>query len=211
MEEITGQMILKQLRKNYERAAIITGILLLFAVFGMIVSLIMRGLRDIVTLAAAGIALCCLIFLLVFLYKCAFVQKNRVIQRFGNEEALAACIRAGGTVAIWQTPRSRIHPLIITEEYIVCPARIQTYLPLEEIRSMQRRLKHGVHSAGSKAERDYQKHHTLPDTELYDKLILWDQKKRRYQYNVSVADFHDVVAFLREYQPEMIVKPDRKL
>lgn len=227
MEELTGEVILEQLRKGPAVTAVSAGVLCLILAICMGISALMSGFFCIVTLILAGLALIALIVSLIALYKLIFVQKNRVLQQFGNPIAMAGCLRAGGTVALWQTPPYRKYPLMITEEYIVCPARVQSYLPLPEIRSLQRcavqhtrflriLMKSRSFAAAkdlsdSHKDRVFHAHHPLPDTERFDLLFLWDQKKHRHRYYVSAADFHDVLAFLREYQPEIQVKPEKTI
>ena len=63
----------------------------------------------------------------------------------------------------------------------------------------------------SRKDRAYHKRHPLPDTEIFDMLILRDQKKKQHHYAVSAADFHDVLAFIREYQPEAVFRPDKTI
>ena len=228
MEELTGELILNQLRKSYKPTLICAAVLFSAAGCCTAISAVKRGIPDLVTVLLAAAAAAALIFFLIVLFKFIFVKKHSVLKPFGNAIAMAGCIRAGGTFAIWQTPPYRKYPLIITEEYIVCPARVQSYLPLSEISSVQRcimnnagflrcLLKAHSHSAAaaalsvSRKERAYHKRHPLPDTEIFDMLILWDQKKKQHHYAVSAADFHDVLAFIREYQPDAAIKPDKTI
>ncbi|HAG13775.1 MAG TPA: hypothetical protein DCG49_07940 [Ruminococcus sp.] len=228
MEDLTSDVILHQLRKAPVRGMIAAGIFFLLAAAGAIVSLFMRGYLDILTLIAAGAAAVALICLLVAAYKWLFVRSCPVVQRFGDAVSLAGCIRAGSTFAIWKTPPSRKYPLLITEEYVVCPAKVQTYLPLTEITAVQRckmssagflRRLCKAHSlsaaaavcAGSAKERAFRKRNPLPDSEVFDMLCIWDQKKRQQHYFVSLADFNTVMAFLREYLPEAEFKPDKNI
>ena len=168
-----------------------------------------------------------LVFFLIALYRVIFIEKHPLIKQFGSAIALAGCIRAGGTFAIWHTPPYRKHQLIITEEYIVCPEKVQSYLGLETITTVQRCMLHGAgylrvlfgtrSFSAAKAlgvsgkDRRYHKQHPLPETEQFDLLCLWDIKKRRHLYYVAAADFHDVLAFLREYLPEAQIKPERSI
>ena len=228
MENLTGEVILKQLRKRYTPSLICTVCLFVIAAVCTGICAYMRGMTDVVTIIAAAVSAVILIMMLIVLFHWIFVTKDKVLQPFGNAIAMAGCIRAGGTFAIWQTPPYRKYPLIITEEYIVCPARVQSYLPLREIAFVQRRILNGagvlrcllgarsLSAAGAalsvtRKERAYHKRHPLPDTEQFDLLILWDQKKKQHHYFVSAADFHDVLAFIREYQPEAVFRPDKKI
>ena len=228
MENLTGELILKQLRKSYTPSLICSACLLLITGTCTAVCAVRRGIFDVATIICAVTAFASLILLLVYLFRWIFVSKSPVLQPFGNAIAMAGCIRAGGTFAIWQTPPYRKYQLIITEEYIVCPSRVQSYLPLSEIASVQRcimnnagvlrcLLKAHSLSAASAAlsvshkERAYHKRRPLPDTELFDMLILRDQKTKQHHYAVSAADFHDVLAFIREYQPDTVFKPDKTI
>ena len=227
MEELTGDLILEQMRRDYGHIACGKFFLLLIPAAGMGLSAYWRGFLDPVTVILAVLTLICLILFLIALFRVILIEKHPLIKRFGSAIALAGCIRAGGTFAIWHTPPYRKHQLIITEEYIVCPEKVQTYLPLETISDVQRiqlhsagflRVLFGTRSfAAAKAlgvpakERRFHKQHPLPDTEQFDLLCLRDQKKHKHLYNVSVADFHDVLAFLREYLPEAQIKPERSI
>ena len=227
MEELTGDLILEQMRKDYGRSACGRLVLLLLPAAGMGVSAYLHGIKDTVTIILAVITFAALIFFLQGLYKVVFIEKHPLIKQFGSAIALAGCIRAGGTFAIWHTPPYRKHQLIITEEYIVTPEKVQSYLPLEKITHVQRWM---LHSAGflrilfatrsfsaaralgvSGKERRFHQQHPLPETEQFDLLCLWDQKKHRHLYYVAVADFHDVLAFLREYLPEAEIKPEHSI
>ena len=104
---------------------------------------------------------------------------------------------------------------------------MQSYLGLETITHVQRWMLHGAgflrillrtgSLSAAKAlgisgkDRRYHKQHPLPETEQFDLLCLRDVKKRRHLYYVAVADFHDVLAFLREYLPEAQIKPERSI
>ena len=228
MEELNGELILTQLRKSYTPALIGAAVLFTAAGCCTAISAVKRGIPDIVTVILAAVSAVLLILLRVILYKWIFVTKHKVLKPFGNAIAMAGCIRAGGTFAIWQTPPYRKYPLIITEEYIVCPARVQSYLPLSEISSVQRcvlnnagflrcllkaRSRYAAAAALSVSRKDraYHKRHPLPDTEIFDMLILRDQKKKQHHYAVSAADFHDVLAFIREYQPDAVFRPDKTI
>ena len=228
MEELTGEIVLRQIRKSCTPALISTGFLFLAAGTCTVICAVRRGFFTPATIVCAAFTLAALILLLISLFRWIFVTKSRVLQPFGNAIAMAGCIRAGGTFAIWQTPPYRKYPLIITEEYLVCPARVESWLPLSEISSVQRCV---LNSAGflrcllkahslfaaraalsvSHKERAYHKRHPLPDTEIFDLLILRDQKKKRHNYFISAADFHDVLAFIREYQPDAVFKPDKTI
>ena len=227
MVELTGDLILEQMRRDYGRAACGKFVLLLIPAAGMTVSAFMRGWLDPVTIALGVLTAAALIFFLIGLYKAVFIEKHPLIKQFGSAIALAGCIRAGGTFAIWHTPPYRKHQLIITEEYIVCPEKVQSYLSLEKITTVQRKLLNGAgflkillktHSlSAAKAlsisgkDRRYQKQHPLPDTEKFDLLCLGDLKNHRYLYYVAAADFHDVLAFLREYLPEAKIMPEHSI
>ena len=228
MEELTGEIVLRQIRKSYTPALISAGCLFLCTGICTAVCALRYGFFTPATIVCAALAFAALILLLISLFRWIFVTKSRVLQPFGNAIAMAGCIRAGGTFAIWQTPPYRKYPLIITEEYIVCPARVQSYLPLSEISSVQRcvlnnagflrcllkaRSRYAAAAALSVSRKDraYHKRHPLPDTEIFDMLILRDQKKKQHHYAVSAADFHDVLAFIREYQPDAAIKPDKTI
>lgn len=227
MEELTGDLILEQMRRDYGRTACGTFILLLIPAAGMLASAFLRGWLDPLTIVLGVLTLAALVLFLCTLFKAIFIEKHPLIKQFGSAIALAGCIRAGGTFAIWHTPPYRKHQLIITEEYIVCPEKVQSYLPLEKITTVQRCILNGagflklllkVRSLStakilgiSAKDRRYQKQHPLPDTEKFDLLCLWDAKKHRHLYYVAVADFHDVLAFLREYQPEAHLKPEHSI
>ncbi|MBQ9905587.1 MAG: hypothetical protein IK134_13430 [Oscillospiraceae bacterium] len=227
MEQLTGDVILEQMRRDYGRGAFGRMILLLLPAVGMGVSAYLHGIKDPVTIILAVATAAALIFFLLGLYRVIFIQKHPLIQQFGSAIALAGCIRAGDTFAIWHTPPYRKHQLIITEEYIVTPEKVQSYLPLEKITHVQRVMLHGAGflrilfgtrslaaatALGISAkERRFQKEHPLPDTEQFDLLCLWDVKKHKHTYYVSAGDFHDVLAFLREYLPEAQIKPERSI
>ena len=227
MEELTGDLILEQMRRDYGHNAFGMAILLLIPAAGMCVSAYLRGFRDPVTIILAVLTAAALVFFLLALFRVIFIEKHPLIKQFGSAIALAGCIRAGGTFAIWHTPPYRKHQLIITEEYIVCPEKVQSYLGLEMITHVQRWMLHGAgflrillrtgSLSAAKAlgisgkDRRYHKQHPLPETEQFDLLCLRDVKKRRHLYYVAVADFHDVLAFLREYLPEAQIKPERSI
>lgn len=227
MENLTGDVILEQLRKDYSRWTIAAGIFFVLATAGFTVSLIFLGLLHPVTIASAALLLILLILLITALYKCIFIEKTPVIQLFGDAIALAGCIRAGSTFAIWKTPPSRKYQLLITEEYIVCPTKVQSYIPLSDITSVQRvkmskagflrrllgarSLSAAVASIVPRKERAFRKRNPLPDSEQFDMLCLWDLKKKKKHYVLSLADFNTVMAFLREYLPEAEFKADRKV
>lgn len=223
MEELTDEVVLQQLRDSYK--PLLTCYLFVFmatAISGAICAF-MYGFLRISTISLFAIAFIFLILFAMQLYKFIFVEKSKVLEPFGNAIAMAGCIRAGGTFAIWQTPPARRHPLIITEEYIVSPERVQSYLPLSEIIGVRRCVLQGAGAirclfrarsisaandafAVNRRAREAQ----LPDTERYDMLILRDNKRHVHHYLVSIADFHDVLAFIREYQPEAVFKPDKR-
>ena len=227
MEELTGDLILEQMRRDYGHIACGKFFLLLIPAAGMGLSAYRRGILDPVTIIFAVLTLAALVFFLLALFRVIFIEKHPLIKQFGSAIALAGCIRAGGTFAIWHTPPYRKHQLIITEEYIVYPDKVQSYLPLEKITHVQRCMLHGAgflrilfgtrSLSAAKAlgvpakERRFHKQHPLPETEQFDLLCLWDQKKHRHLYYVAVADFHDVLAFLREYLPEAEIKPERSI
>ncbi len=227
MVELTGDLIVEQMRRDYGRAALRKFLLLLILAAGMCASAMLRDVKDAVTIILAVLTAAALVFFLIALFRAIFIEKHPLIKQFGSAIALAGCIRAGGTFAIWHTPPYRKHQLIITEEYIVCPEKVQSYLSLDKITTVQRVMLHGagffkvlfgtrsVSAAKtlgvSAKDRSYQKQHPNPDTEQFDLLCLWDMKKRRHLYYVSVADFHDVLAFLREYLPEAQIKPERSI
>ncbi|MBR3418857.1 MAG: hypothetical protein IKG82_09240 [Oscillospiraceae bacterium] len=228
MEELTGEIVLRQIRKSYTPALICAGCLFLCTGICTAVCALRYGFFTPATIVCAALAFAALILLLISLFRWIFVTKSRVLQPFGNAIAMAGCIRAGGTFAIWQTPPYRKYPLIITEEYLVCPARVESWLQLSEISSAQRYVLNGAgflrcllkaHSlfaaraalSVTHKDRAYHKRHPLPDTELFDLLVLRDQKKKRHNYFVSVADFHDVLAFIREYQPDAVFRPDKTI
>ena len=227
MVELTGDLILEQMRRDYGHIAFGKFFLLLIPAAGLGLSAYRRGFLDPVTVVFAVLTLIGLIVFLLALFRVIFIEKHPLIKRFGSAIALAGCIRAGGTFAIWHTPPYRKHQLIITEEYIVCPEKVQSYLPLETINNVQRIQLHGAGflrillgtrslAAAKKLsvpgkERRFHKQHPLPETEQFDLLCLRDQKKHRHLYGVSVADFHDVLAFLREYLPDAQIAPERSI
>ena len=227
MEELTGDLILEQMRRDYGRSACGRLILLLLPAAAMGVSAYLRGIKDPVTIILAVLTAAALMFFMFGLYRVIFIEKHPLIQQFGSAIALAGCIRAGGTFAIWHTPPYRKHQLIITEEYIVCPEKVQSYLALEKIMNVQRRMLNGAgflkillatrSFSAAKAlgvsgkERRLHKDHPLPETEQFDLLVIRDLKKHRHLYYVSVADFHDVLAFLREYLPDAQIRPERSI
>ena len=227
MENLTGELILKQLRKSYTPSLICSACLLLITGTCTAVCAVRRGIFDVATIICAVTAFASLILLLVYLFRWIFVSKSPVLQPFGNAIAMAGCIRAGGTFAIWHTPPYRKHQLIITEEYIVCPEKVQSYLALDKIMNVQRRMLNGAgflkillatrSFSAAKAlgvsgkERRLHKDHPLPETEQFDLLVIRDLKKHRHLYYVSVADFHDVLAFLREYLPDAQIRPERSI
>ena len=133
MEELTGDLILEQMRRDYGRSAFGRLILLLLPAAAMGVSAYLRGIKDPVTIILAVLTAAALIFFMFGLYRVIFIEKHPLIQQFGSAIALAGCIRAGGTFAIWHTPPYRKHQLIITEEYIVCPEKVQSYLALDKM------------------------------------------------------------------------------
>ena len=104
MENLTGEAILKQLRKRYTPSLICTVCLFVIAAVCTGICAYMRGMTDVVTIIAAAVSAVILIMLLIVLFHWIFVTKDKVLQPFGNAIALAGCIRAGGTFAIWQTP-----------------------------------------------------------------------------------------------------------
>lgn len=226
-EELNEEVILRQLRDSYTPMLIFLTIVFMIAGGTGIYLLFRFGLWHIGTICALAVAAILLILTLYQLYKWIFVEKSPILEPFGNAIAMAGCIRAGGTFAIWQTPPARKHSLIITEDYIVCPERVQSYLPLSEIMGVRRcvldnagflRCLFRARSLSAAAEalsikhsdRVFWKSHPQPDTERFDLLVLRDHKRHVHHYFVSVADFHDVLAFLREYQPEAVFKADKK-
>lgn len=228
MEELTGEIILRQIRKSNTPALIFTGCLLLITGTCTAFCIYSRGIFDVATALVAVAALASFVLTMISLFRWIFVSKSRVLQPFGNAIAMAGCIRAGGTFAIWQTPPYRKYQLIITEEYLVCPARVESWLQLSEIISVQRCVLNGAGFfrcllkarslfaaraalSVTHKERAYHKRHPLPDTEIFDLLILRDQRKKRHNYFVSAADFHDVLAFIREYQPDAVLKKDKTI
>lgn len=227
MVELTGDLILEQMRRDYGRAAFGKFLLLLIPAVGMCASAFLRDLTDPITIILGVLTAAAFVFFLFGLFKTIFIEKHPLIKQFGSAIALAGCIRAGGTFAIWHTPPYRKHQLIITEEYIVCPEKVQSFLSLDKITTVQRTLLHGAgffkvllgtrslsaaKALGLSAKnRSYQKQHPLPDTEQFDLLCLWDMKKRRHLYYVAAADFHDVLAFLREYLPDAQIKPEHSI
>lgn len=227
MDNLTGDVILEQLRKDFVSWLVTAIILFLLAAGGLTFCLLWFGPVHPASIAVAVLTLIMLILMIIAIYKTIFIEKSPVIQRFGDAIALAGCIRAGSTFAIWRTPPSRKYSLLITEEYIVCPEKVQTYMPLTDITSVQR-IKMGkagflrrllgtrsfyAASAGSVARKDrsFFKRNPLPESEMFDMLCLHDLKKKKQRYLVSLADFNTVMAFLREYLPEAEFKSDRKV
>ena len=104
---------------------------------------------------------------------------------------------------------------------------MQTYIPLTDITAVQRvkmskagflRRLFGARSLSAAAaaivpskERAFRKRNPLPDSEIFDMLCLWDLKKKKKHFILSLADFNTVMAFLREYVPEAEFKKDRKV
>lgn len=224
MEELNEEVVLRQLRDSYKPLLIFYIIICLTAGIGGLICAMLYGLVSIPAIGLFAVAAIMLILTMIRLYKFIFIEKSKILEPFGNAIAMAGCIRAGGTFAIWQTPPTRRHPLIITEEYIVSPERVQSYLPLKDIIAVRRCVLQGAGvlrclfrarslSAASDAFEANRRTREamLPDTERYDMLILRDHKRHVYHYLVSVADFHDVLAFLREYQPDAVFRPDTKV
>ena len=96
MEELTGDLILEQMRRDYGRSAFGRLILLLLPAAAMGASAYLRGIKDPVTIILAVLTAAALIYFMFGLYRVIFIEKHPLIQQFGSAIALAGCIRAGG-------------------------------------------------------------------------------------------------------------------
>ena len=77
MENLTGEVILKQLRKRYTPSLICTVCLFVIAAVCTGICAYMRGMTDVVTIIAAAISAVILIMLLIVLFHWIFVTKDR--------------------------------------------------------------------------------------------------------------------------------------
>lgn len=230
MEEITGRMIYRNIRKSY--SAFLICAVLMTAVFGTVMWFCVRGLGWLdtcsftMTLLTAG----SLGFMGFSLYKFATVRRHRIFLRYGDPDTLAEMIRAGARNPYFHTLPDRKWGLLITERFIVSEHDLQNYLELADVRVMQfyeipDEVRPAPDASGSIIEAvltwlfgrflqrkyaDYRKRHPLPENACTWLLYLWDADGQRYSYQVAPADRDSITAALRELVPDIRMKPMTK-
>ena len=88
MEELTGDLILEQMRRDYGRSAFGRLILLLLPAAAMGVSAYLRGIKDPVTIILAVLTAAALIFFMFGLYRVIFIEKHPLIVCFHHRQRI---------------------------------------------------------------------------------------------------------------------------